>query len=148
MISVSNSSVPPNMPATRSINSRTASRPPFSRVSANTGTKACAKAPSANSRRKKFGILNATKNASALPLAPIKLASITSRNRPKMRESMVAPPTTALERTNLESSATVSDTLSHRSHDALRRHRPKPIALLNDPRGAPTIARLSGCGHC
>ena len=39
-------------------------------VSDEQSIKACAKAPSANRRRKKFGILNATKNASDAPLAP------------------------------------------------------------------------------
>jgi hypothetical protein len=35
-----------------------------------TGTKACENEPSANSRRRKFGILNATSQASMKALAP------------------------------------------------------------------------------
>ena len=100
---VSNSKVPPSTPATRSTNALTAAWPPCSRVSASTGTKACANAPSANKRRKKLGILKATKNASALPLAPIRLASTTSRNKPSTRDSMVAEPTTAEDLTSFGS---------------------------------------------
>ena len=42
----------------------------FSRYSTSTGTKACVNAPSPNNLRRKFGILNAIKKASALELAP------------------------------------------------------------------------------
>jgi hypothetical protein len=47
--------------------------------SANTGMKAWDKAPSANIRRKKFGILNAMKNASVVIPAPNMVAINTSR---------------------------------------------------------------------
>jgi hypothetical protein len=46
------------------------------RYSDSTGTKACENAPSANSRRRKFGMRNATKKASAAGPAP-KLVAIT-----------------------------------------------------------------------
>ena len=39
-------------------------------VSARIGTKACEKAPSANRRRSRFGILKATKKASVISPAP------------------------------------------------------------------------------
>jgi len=55
------------------------------------GTNACEKAPSAKSRLNKFGILNATKNASVKPEAPKARAINSSRNKPVMRESMVMP---------------------------------------------------------
>ena len=50
----------PRQPATRSKNALTASILPFSRYSESNGTKACAKAPSPNNRRKKLGTLKAT----------------------------------------------------------------------------------------
>ena len=54
--------------------------------SLNTGTKACANAPSAKRRRKKLGILLAKKNTSADAPAPIMLAITTSRTKPSTRE--------------------------------------------------------------
>ena len=56
--------------ATLSITSRVASSPCWARLAASTGTKAWLNAPSANSRRKKLGNLNATKKASATGPAP------------------------------------------------------------------------------
>ena len=82
----------PNVPETCAINLRV-SLVLFcsSRVwySLSTGTKACAKAPSAKSRRKKFGILLAKKNTSADAPAPIKLAITTSRTKPRIRDIKV-----------------------------------------------------------
>ena len=47
--------------------------------SARTGTKACEKAPSANSRRSRFGMRKATKKASVARLAPKARAMMKSR---------------------------------------------------------------------
>ena len=97
---VTKSSVIPSVPLTRLTNSLTAARLPCSRYSARIGTKAWANAPSANNRRKKFGILKATKNTSAKALAPITLANTISLAKPAKRDNMVKNPTSALERSN------------------------------------------------
>ena len=68
-----------------------------SRYSENTGTKAWEKAPSANRRRMKLGILKATKNASVPPLAPNIRANTISRTSPSMRDRKVIRPTTAVD---------------------------------------------------
>src|SRR5688572_19850352 len=60
----------------------------------NTGTKACEKAPSANNRRRKLGILKATKNASAAAPSPNIAAKTVSLQRPRIRENNVAPEVT------------------------------------------------------
>src|SRR5688572_9663855 len=60
------------------------------RYSDNTGTNACEKAPSANKRRRKFGILKATKNASAAAPSPNIAAKTVSLTRPRIRENNVA----------------------------------------------------------
>ncbi len=60
------------------------------RVSARIGTKACENAPSANSRRSRFGMRNATLNASVHALAPKAAAISSSRTRPVMREASVS----------------------------------------------------------
>src|SRR5260221_11911397 len=54
-----------------------------------TGTKACEKAPSANRRRSRLGMRNATKNASVARPAPNSLAIRTSRTNPRMRDTSV-----------------------------------------------------------
>ncbi len=58
------------VPMAPSTSSRTSSWPRWTLYSETTGTKACENAPSANSRRMKFGILNATRNASIRTPAP------------------------------------------------------------------------------
>src|SRR5690606_6553985 len=58
----------------------------------NSGTKALAKAPSANSRRKMFGSWKASCQASATPPAPSARASSMSRAKPNRRLTMVSPP--------------------------------------------------------
>ena len=59
-----------SVPAAPSTSSRTSSCVRWILYSETTGTKACEKAPSANSRRMKFGILNATRKASMSTPAP------------------------------------------------------------------------------
>eukprot|EP00919_Chromeraceae_sp_WS-2016_P023889 GHVR01056681.1.p1 GENE.GHVR01056681.1~~GHVR01056681.1.p1 ORF type:complete len:155 (+),score=7.09 GHVR01056681.1:136-600(+) len=95
---VTSNNTPPSAPAVRSINSFTDSVLPFSLYSDNTGTKACENAPSANKRRKKLGILKATKKQSALLLAPKKIAITTSRIKPNTRDNSVITLTNKLER--------------------------------------------------
>ena len=58
------------VPMALSISSRTSSCGRWTLYSETTGTKAWENAPSANSRRMKFGILNATRNASISRPAP------------------------------------------------------------------------------
>ncbi len=53
------------------------------------GTKAELKAPSAKTRRKKLGTLNAPKNASDNTLTPTNLAIKMSRIKPKMRDKEI-----------------------------------------------------------
>ena len=63
-------STTPKVPATESTSSRASSFERFVLYSLMTGTKACENEPSANRRRRKFGILNATSQASMKALAP------------------------------------------------------------------------------
>ncbi len=60
---------------------------------ANTGTNAWLNAPSANKRRNKLGIRNATLKASVRALAPNVEAISNSRIKPVMRETRVKPET-------------------------------------------------------
>ena len=78
-----------NTVATWSISTLVASLPCFSRLAASTGTKAWLKAPSANSRRNRLGMRNATLNASVNALAPKVEAINNSRTSPVMREASV-----------------------------------------------------------
>src|SRR5690606_13008776 len=66
-----------------------------------TGTNAWAKAPSANNRRRKLGILKAIKKASASDLEPKYAATTTSRTMPSTRDSMVMMLTTMPDRSRL-----------------------------------------------
>src|SRR5690606_14560919 len=59
----------------------------------NIGTKAELKAPSANSRRNRFGNRNATRNASDTAPVPSAAAMNMSRMKPSARLDAVAPPT-------------------------------------------------------
>ena len=63
----------------------TAAKPSVASRPLNSGTKAALNAPSANRRRKKFGSLNATKNASATGPAPRIAAIRISRAKPRTR---------------------------------------------------------------
>jgi hypothetical protein len=56
--------------ATASINARVGASPSLARVAARIGTKACENAPSANSRRSRFGMRKATLKASVAAPAP------------------------------------------------------------------------------
>ena len=79
--------------ATWLINTWVASSPCCWRLAANTGTKAWLNAPSANRRRNKLGIRNATLKASVMALAPKVEAISSSRIKPVMRETRVKPET-------------------------------------------------------
>jgi len=59
---------------------------------------ACENAPSANKRRNKFGIRNATKNACVVAPAPKIEATSISRTKPVMRDNKVKPLTEAKTR--------------------------------------------------
>ena len=72
---VTSSSTPPSVPDTLAISVRRSACGRVSLTSVNTGTKAVENEPSANSRRRKFGMRNATQNASVTALAP-KLAAM------------------------------------------------------------------------
>src|SRR5690606_30945312 len=63
-----------------------------------TGTKAWEKAPSANRRRRKLGILKATKKASAAGPSPNREANTMSRTRPRIRDRKVAAEVIAEDR--------------------------------------------------
>ncbi|GAE49683.1 hypothetical protein XPU_1215 [Xanthomonas arboricola pv. pruni str. MAFF 311562] len=81
--------MPPSVPDTRDISSRRSVCGRVSLTSVNTGTKAVANEPSANSRRRKLGIRNATQNASVTALAPKVVEIAWSRIRPNTRDTMV-----------------------------------------------------------
>ena len=92
------SSVHNNTLSACSAKARAASFPSVSTSPANRGTKAAAKAPSANRRRNRLGNLKATKNTSATGPAPRMAAIRMSRANPRTRLTMVRPPTVAMER--------------------------------------------------
>ena len=75
--------------ATALIKRRVDASPWVARSPARMGTKACENAPSANRRRSKLGMRNATWKASVQALAPKAAAISCSRTRPVMRESKV-----------------------------------------------------------
>ena len=84
--------------ATLSTSAWVASCPSRAWVAASTGMKAWLNAPSANMRRNKLGIRNATLKASVMALAPKVAASKVSRTRPVTRESSVHKETVEAER--------------------------------------------------
>jgi hypothetical protein len=84
------------VPATSSTRARTSSCERLCLYSLITGTKAWLKEPSANRRRRKFGILNATSQASMKALAPKAAAKTISRASPVTRDIRVAKPVTAV----------------------------------------------------
>ena len=75
--------------ATRSTSRRVPGSPCSTRYWESTGTNACENAPSANSRRSRFGIRNATKNASVAMPAPNMRAITRSRKKPRTLDTMV-----------------------------------------------------------
>src|SRR5262245_29345701 len=81
-----------------SANCRAADGPSPSSRRANKGTKAELNAPSPNRRRNRFGKRNATTKASATRPVPNTLASRMSRMNPRMRLTIVSPPTVAKAR--------------------------------------------------
>ena len=80
-------SMPPN---TRSASRAAASSPSCLRVAVNVGTNAEVSAPSASRSRNRFGIRNATKNASATAPAPNRAANTISRASPSSRDPKIA----------------------------------------------------------
>jgi hypothetical protein len=84
------------VPATSSTSSRTSSCERLCLYSLITGTKAWLNDPSANRRRRKFGILKATSQASMKAPAPKAAAKTISRASPVTREIRVAKPVTAV----------------------------------------------------
>jgi hypothetical protein len=79
--------------ATASTSRCVASSPSFSRLAARIGTKACENAPSANSRRSRFGMRKATLKASVAAEAPKVAAMSCSRTRPVTRDARVSSET-------------------------------------------------------
>jgi len=79
--------------ATLAISARVASAPRCSLVAASTGTKAWLNAPSANRRRNRLGMRNATLKASVSTFAPNIDAMSKSRTSPVMREARVSKET-------------------------------------------------------
>ena len=71
--------------STRSAKARASAGPPCSSRPANIGTKAALNAPSANSRRNRFGSRCATNHASATALVPNQCAISISRTNPSTR---------------------------------------------------------------
>ena len=90
-------STPISAPETCAARSRTSPTSRFALYALRTGTNAWAKAPSAKSRRRKFGMRNATKKASAPALAPNAWAMTTSRTNPTTRDAIVLAPTTPVD---------------------------------------------------
>lgn len=97
---------------TMSASSRASFRERFLRYSVKTGTKETVSDPSARRRRRRFGIRKATKKASVVSPAPNRPATIMSRRKPKMRESIVAIPTTPAARTTFEFSEPLLSVMS------------------------------------
>src|SRR5690606_10166881 len=88
-------------PAVRATSSRSSSCERVSRTSVNTGTNASENEPSANRRRRKFGIRNATQNASVIAFAPNTVAITISRTRPNTRDTRVMPLKLSIERSRV-----------------------------------------------
>ena len=87
---------PPRLAATELIRLKTSACDFFERYSESTGTNAWLKAPSANKRRRKLGILLARKKASDASVAPKRRAITISLASPKNRENIVIEPVTPL----------------------------------------------------
>ncbi len=100
-ISVTSIKAAVNSRATRSSSVRTSSSERLLRAAPRMGTKAWAKAPSANRRRSRLGMRKATQKASVMGPAPNARATRMSRIRPEMRDSKVKLLTVAAERNRL-----------------------------------------------
>ncbi len=87
--------------ATRSSRARTSVSERLLRACPRIGTKAWAKAPSANSRRNRLGMRKATQKASVMGPAPKARATRMSRTSPEIRDSRVKLLTVAAERNRL-----------------------------------------------
>ena len=83
---------PPSDPATALPNVCTSANDFFERYSESTGTNAWLKAPSANKRRMKLGILLARKKASAASVVPKTRAITMSRVSPRTLDTIVMEP--------------------------------------------------------
>ena len=97
-INETKSRINPNVPATLSINFLNFSESLSALNSVKTGMKAVANAPSPNNRRKKLGILKATKKASVTAFAPKTWANTKSLIKPNIRDTKVIKPTVESER--------------------------------------------------
>ncbi len=86
---VTTSSTPPSVPETRAISSFRSACGRVSLTSVNTGTNAVENEPSANSRRMKFGIRNATQKASVAAPGVNVVPIAMSRINPSTRETSV-----------------------------------------------------------
>ena len=87
----------PRTAAVCSTRAPVSSRLRCSRYSDNTGTNAWEKPPSAKIRRKKFGMRNATINASTPAPGPNMAPIRTSRANPRIRDNVVIRPTTRVD---------------------------------------------------
>ena len=135
--------VPPRVPATRSISALVAAALPSSRwrvrYSLSTGTKAWLKAPSANRRRRKLGMRNATKKASVPAEAPSSRASTTSRTSPSTRDSSVMLLTTRVEASKppflpaVSCSSIPAPPKNRPRVTKARRHRHRPAPGIDNP---------------
>src|ERR1700690_671170 len=96
-ISVITNNPRPRVPAAPLTSSRTSAMSRWCLYSDTTGTNDWENAPSANRRRRKFGILYATRKASAIGPPPNNCACATSRSMPVMRDSRVVSPTTDVD---------------------------------------------------
>ncbi len=85
------------MPVARSIKSRVSAGERVVRYSEITGTNACEKAPSPKNLRSRFGILNATANASITGPAPNHVENAMSRASPVTRDRNVNVATTVVD---------------------------------------------------
>ena len=98
---VTTSRTPPRVPAARAISAFRSAWVRVSLISVKTGTKAVENEPSANSRRMKFGMRNATQNASVIQFAPKVVLNTWSRTSPKTRLNSVIPPNDSTPRVML-----------------------------------------------
>src|SRR3546814_8698150 len=133
---------------TSAAKSSAALRPSASRLPANSGTKATVRAPSPVSRRKKFGSLKATQNASATGPAPRIAASRMSRTKPVTRLTRVKPPPVAMARVRdmrrkpVDTDTECTRAEGRRGHGLPRR---SPVADDRGGNAAPS-RRLAGFG--
>jgi hypothetical protein len=96
-ISVIANSTSASVPVVRSSKSRVSAGERVARYSEITGTNACENAPSPKNRRSRFGILNATANASITGPAPNHVEKLMSRASPVTRDRNVNAATTPVD---------------------------------------------------